>query len=156
VRTRSPLSVALDANADTVLEEIIERGLRPGLFSCFAEVGDPAIRNRAANYFASMGGILLDLEAAEGADFGAGDLFLNAETVMAPLLAGELWSLSTYTFKAAAELRGFDSKARALLSSDDNLRRRWLESAPRILKSQRPPQRSLWLTQDEAAALHES
>lgn len=156
VRKRSPLSVALNANPNTAIEEIIARGLSPSLFSCFAEVGDPTSRNRAAQHFASMGATLLDLEAKEELDSEAGDLFLNAETVMAPLLAGELWSLSTYTFKAAAELRGFDSKARALLSSDDHLRRRWLESAPRILQSQRPPQRSLWLTQDEAEALHES
>lgn len=155
IRKQAPLSVALQADPDRVLEEILERGLAPDVFSCFDGRGRQALVERACLHFVSLGAQLIDFQAGSDHPSAHGDLISPADTLIARLVAKEHWTMVACTFPSQAELHGFDALALSLLPSSDILRRRWLEGAPRILQRERPPHRLLWLTgeeQDELAA----
>jgi urocanate hydratase len=147
LRKHSPLAVALNAEPIPTLAEILERGLAPQLFTSFLRT-NPRI-NEAANSLHFIGATLINFTEASEPIPG----IQSAQTILAPLLKNTGWTLHTFTFETAPALRTFDAKALNLLSPEDNLRRRWLESAPRILQRQRPPHRTLWLTESEAQAL---
>ncbi len=158
VRKRAPLSVALNADPFLTLTEILERGLTPQLFATFLSPSNltPAqttTLTHGARQFQSQGASLIDFS-------GESTLhpvpFTPSDTLLTPLLAERHWTLQTLTFDTPAALRAFDAKALTLLSPEDphdTLRRRWLEAAPRILQRQRPPHRSLWLTESESSAI---
>ena len=150
IRRGSPLSVALDLDPSTALAEIAERGLVPQLFSVFT----PAVPD------VSQRAVQLHQLGSDVISFQEGNLppdpmpaFRNSQPLLDNLLEQHSWQLVTRTFQTPAELRSFDARALNLLSPKDTLRRRWLHSVARILQRQRPPQRSLWLTAEEAAAL---
>jgi urocanate hydratase len=147
VRKRAPLSVALNADPVLTLDVILERGLAPQLFANFLP-SRPRVVEVAAELHA-LGAILIDFnEITE-------DLpgFRSSQSILAPILEGNGWTLQNFIFDTPAELRAFDAAALALLPPEDTLRRRWLEAAPRILQRQRPPARTLWLTERETATL---
>jgi urocanate hydratase len=147
VRKQTPLSVALNADPILTLDEIHERGLAPQLFATFLP-SHPRIA-QAATHLHFLDAALVDftdaIEPASG--------FQPSRPILTPLLEARGWTLQTFTFDTPADLRSFDTEALALLPSEDTLRRRWLESAPRILQRQRPPHRTLWLTDSETGAL---
>jgi urocanate hydratase len=157
VRKRSPLSVALAVDPLQALSEVLERGLAPQLFSCFVVAVDASSAQKqlitdASSHLAGLGAAHVNF--ADDMPTAVGEGVRTAASLIAPLLEQQRWTLHTLTFSTPAELRRFDERALSLLPPEDRLRRRWLEAAPRILQRQRPPQRSLWLTQDEAEALH--
>lgn len=161
VRKRAPLSVALAIDPAHAIPEILERGLVPQLFSCFVVAADALSAQSqliadASLRLASLGTALVSFADDTSMDTptATGEEVRSAASSIAPLLEQQGWTLHTLTFSTPAELRGFDGRALSLLPLEDRLRRRWLEAAPRILQRQRPPQRSLWLTQEEAEALH--
>ena len=147
VRKHSPLSVALNTDPIPTLAEVLERGLAPQLFATFLPQR-PRI-TEAATTLHSIGATLIDL--TESPEPPAG--FQSAQTILTPYLKDGGWTLQTFTFDTPSTLRAFDAKALDLMPPEDTLRRRWLESAPRLLQRQRPPQRALWLTQSETQAL---
>lgn len=149
VRKHAPLAVALNADPLPTLAEILERGLAPQVFASFVST-NPRI-NDAANALHTIGATLIDFTEATEHIPGS----QSAQTILTPLLKDKGWTLQTFTFETPAALRAFDATALSLLPPEDNLRRRWLESAPRILQRQRPPHRTLWLTQLEATTLEE-
>jgi hypothetical protein len=154
VRKRAPLSVALNADPVTTLNEILERGLSPQIFSTFLTPPDLAPElsttlTLAAQRFQSQGAALINFSETPNPQPSP---FAPGEALLAPLLTERQWTLNTFPFVTPADLRAFDAKALPLFSAEnpnDALRRRWLEAAPRILQRQRPPQRSLWLTESE-------
>ena len=122
LRQRRPLSVGLEGNPETLLQEIIERGVLPQAFT-------NRTRKQTANTFLSQGAIILDQRILTTP---------NSEL-----------QLQTFTFNTPAELAAFDNRAFELMPPHDTLRRRWLQSAPRILHRERPLHRTLWLTDHE-------
>jgi urocanate hydratase len=146
VRKHAPLSIALTADPILVLNEILERGLAPQLFATFLPP-TPHIAQVAAT-LQSLGATLVDFTGNT-----ASPGFQSSQSILAPFLNQHGWHLQTLTFETPAVLRAFDAEALAFLPPEDTLRRRWLEAAPRILQRQRPPQRSLWLTQHETEIL---
>jgi hypothetical protein len=153
LRKQAPLSVALQADPFLTLAEIFHRGLSPQLFSAFLPPSDLTPQQiealtQAADRFQSQGASLIDFNTNP-----TSRAFTPGSQLLTPLLDQQNWNLETHTFDTTASLRAFDAKALTLLSSKDTLRRRWLEAAPRILQRQRPPQRSLWLTQAETDSL---
>ena len=82
--------------------------------------------------------------------------FRSSQSILAPLLEGNGWTLQNFIFDTPTELRSFDAAALALLPPEDTLRRRWLDAAPRILQRQRPPGRTLWLSEFETASLRKA
>ncbi|HTH52902.1 MAG TPA: hypothetical protein VL495_03060 [Edaphobacter sp.] len=150
LRQHRPLSVVLNAPIRPVLAEIAERGLAPQLFSSFFP-WTPDLASFALE-LNQLGTTLLDLDENSPTGHPLPGL-LSASPLLASLLERNQWKLYTATFESASSLRDFDSRALQYLSPTENLRRRWLESAPRLLHRQRPPQRVLWLTSAEAADL---
>ncbi len=156
VRKHAPLSVALNAKPFQVLNEILDRGLSPQLFSIFLAPAaltpeQSTTLTQAAHQFQSQGASLIDFSGDPHPAH-----FTPSDTLLIPLMAERHWTLQTLTFDTPAALRAFDAKALTLLSHEDPydaLRRRWLEAAPRILQRQRPPHRSLWLTEAESSAI---
>lgn len=148
VRKRSPLAVALNAEPIPTVAEILERGLAPQVFATFLPQ-NPHI-NEGAAALHSIGAALIDFTETTEPLPG----FQSAQVILNPFLKDRGWTLQTFNFDTLPALRAFDAKALDLLPPEDTLRRRWLESAPRILQRQRPPHRALWLTQSEAQALN--
>jgi len=145
-RKGAPLSVALNADPEPALEEILERGLAPQLFASF--LPRTLHITEAASGLQSLGTTLVDFREDE-----LSPAFRNSAFLLAPLLRSKGWSLHTVTFDTLADLRAFDTRAFSLLDEQDTVRRRWLQAAPRILPRQQPPVRSLWLTVEEAHTL---
>lgn len=156
VRKQTPLSVALNADPLSTLDDILDRGLAPQLFSTF--LPQYTRISQAAATFRSFGASLIDFSEATFSLPG----FRPSSSIIGPLLQARGWTLHTFSFDSTAALRSFDSRALETLppasASDqpDTLRRRWLESAPRILRRQQPPHRTLWLTRPEADSLRGS
>ncbi|HEY2038491.1 MAG TPA: hypothetical protein VGG95_02445 [Edaphobacter sp.] len=150
LRKGSPLSVALDLDPASALAEIAERGVAPQLFSVFY-TDVPGIHQRSLE-LQQVGAELISFENDDlNPDAMPG--FRSSEPLLSSLVEQRSWQLVTRTFETANALRVFDARALDLLSSEDTLRRRWLQSAPRILQRQRPPQRSLWLSPEEEGIL---
>jgi len=147
IRKQTPLSVALNADPILTLAEILERGLAPQLFATFLPLSSEI--TQAAATLHSFGAILIDLTEAPEPPPG----FQSRHSLLTPLIESRGWKLQAFAFDTPSALRSFDTEALKLLSTEDTLRRRWLEAAPRILQRQRPPQRALWLTEIETATL---
>ncbi len=146
IRKGAPLSVALSADPGLVLNEILERGLAPQLFTSFLPRNEHIVE--AADRLRALGGTLVDFHS----DRPPAN-FQSSKSFLAPVLQNQRWSLHTFTFDSLAALRAFDAKAVSLLQEHDTLRSRWLHAAPKILRRQHPPARSLWLTPDEFQTL---
>ena len=152
VRKHAPLSVALDADPFLALNEILERGLSPQLFSTFLPPSgltpeQISTLTQAVRQFQSEGTSLIDFSSGEITFFTPSDKLLS------PLVTERHWTLHTPTFATPAALRVFDARALSLLPETDPLRRRWLLAAPRILQRERPIRRALWLTDHESQIL---
>ena len=153
VRKHAPLSVALQIDPFLALNEILDRGLLPQLFSTFLPsshltTDQTVALTQSALHFQTQGASLIDFTQSNA------QTFTSSDALLIPLLAERHWTLHTFPFDTPAALRSFDAHALSFLSPDETLRRRWLEAAPRILQRQRPPQRSLWLTESELSAIN--
>jgi Urocanase Rossmann-like domain len=140
VRKHLPLSVGLQGNPAQVLDEILERGVSPQLFTDITNGPTCAARRKLQ----SLGGVVIDFDGRptlEGT--------LDANTLLGTFLHQQQWQLRTVTFNTSAALRAFDARALSSLQEGDQLRRRWLQAAPRILQRERPIHRVLWLTDEE-------
>lgn len=146
VRKQSPLSVALNMNPDSALQEIIGRGLAPSLFACFAGIGALQMRVQASNHFASLGTTLLDFGSTANLPVHPA---ISSASLINSLIDSKGWSLACFSFQSSGALRTFDAEVLKLLPGGDHMRRAWMQSVPRILQRQRPPCRYLWLTADE-------
>jgi len=151
VRRHAPLSVALNSAPLPALEEITERGLAPQLFTSFL-LSDPRI-SEVALRLQSHGATLIHFGEEEDSADQPQESFRSSRSLLAPLLEQQSWQLHTFTFDTPVALRHFDAQALVSLPAEETLRRRWLESAPRLFLRQRPPQRTLWLTKEEIQAL---
>jgi len=136
VRKRRPLSVGLEGNPSTVLDEIVERGVAPELFT------GPVAHPEAAAHFRVLGALILPFDDPAA---------ISAAGALEEFLSTHPWQLRTFAFTTAAELRAFDARALTLIPTEDRLRRQWLVSASRIFPRER--HRVLWLTEEEAHTL---
>lgn len=130
VRKGRPLSVGLQGEPAVLLLEILERGVLPELFT------RPELTEAAA-IFEAQGVTVLNVSVAD----------------VVP--SSPQWRLRSFTFSGQAERRDFDTRALDLLSVEDRLRRKWLDTAPRVLPREAEIRRVLWLTDDEAERLLE-
>jgi len=153
LRKAAPLSVALKADPNAVLREILERGLKPQLFSRFCGLAESDLVKRSSEHFAAMGVELVDFESPTRADAQVFPRTSNA--IVAPLLARQGWALTTFNVPNPTDLRELDRSLLGLLQPEDDLRRRWLDGISKILQQrQRPLQRCVWLTRDEQERLN--
>ncbi len=113
IRQRRPLSVGLEGDPEDLLHEILERASSPS--------SSPApLTPKPPPPSSPRGATILDLEAA----------------LTSP---NPGWHLQTFTFDTSSGLRDFDAHALSLLSPEDTLRRRWLQSAPPTPPPRSPP-----------------
>jgi hypothetical protein len=145
VRKRLPLSVGLQGNPAQVLDEILERGVSPQLVT---DTGNGPLHAATQRKLQSLGASVMDFD---GRPTSEGNL--DANTLLDAFLRQQHWHLRTVTFNTSAALRSFDSRALSSLQESDQLRRSWLQAAPRILQRERPIRRVLWLTEQEGQHL---
>jgi urocanate hydratase len=141
VRQKRPLSVGLEANPSSTLQELLARGVAPQLVA--TTITDPAL-----TVFQSEGTPILSL-----ADNLAIPGAINTANLLNNLLYQTHWTPHDLTFSDTQTLRDFDTRALALVPDEDTLRRTWLTSAPRLFSRERPPHRVLYLTPGEQAQL---
>ncbi|MCL2659327.1 MAG: hypothetical protein FWD64_02240 [Acidobacteriaceae bacterium] len=147
VRKHTSIVVGLHNDVIGSLDEILERGLVPQLFTSFLPPDENASVPKATDFFRSHGAILVDF--GEGSTSG----FQSSRSLLEATMQEAGWQLHNFAFDSHESLRAFDARAAALIPPEDTLRRRWMEGVPRVLHRQRPRQRSLWLTESERIAI---
>ena len=154
IRKHLPLSVGLQGHPSLILKELLERGVRPELF--IGQPGDSGQRtpeeqaayDDAIRQFKSLGALIVDFDGNPSATG-----VINAENLLDTFVRSQQWHLRSFVLSTPATLRAFDSRALSLIPTDDNIRRKWLQAAPRILPRERPIRRVLWVTSQEEQAL---
>jgi hypothetical protein len=147
VRKHRPLSVGLQGNPAHILEELLERGVSPQLFT---DLTDNPAHYKAAHSFQSSGALIVRFDCNPGFE---ADGAIDADALIDTFVHPRHWHLRSFVLNAPAALRAFDAQALSLIPEDDSFRRRWLQSAPRILQRERPIRRTLWVTEAEEQAL---
>jgi hypothetical protein len=147
VRKRLSLSVGLQGNPTLVLQELLERGVAPELFT---DLTGNISHREAVRAFKSFGALIVRFDSTLPI---RDEESLDANSTLNTFLHDRQWLLHSFPFDTQAALRAFDAHALTLIPEDDLLRRRWLQAAPRILQRERPIRRALWVTEQEKQIL---
>ena len=147
VRKHRPLSVGLQGNPAHILEELLERGVSPQLF---ADLTNNPAHHKAAHSFQSSGALIVRFDSNPGFE---ADGAIDADALIDTFVHPRHWHLRSFALDTPAALRAFEAQALSLITEDDSFRRRWLQSAPRILQRERPIHRTLWVTEAEERTL---
>jgi len=156
IRQRWPVSVTLEAAPDAAVNELMDRGVLPQLFTELRshDSGDeaaalsPATRARALQSFAPLSTLLLDFDGSHSAVEGD----VNAVAELDATTRQRGLQLESFPFANGAELRAFDARLQAVIPVED-ARHRWCVAAPRFFHRERPHRRAAYLTAEEAATL---
>ncbi len=164
IRKRSPVSVGLTLSSSAALDELIERGVLPQIFTAFRPTGDtsPALANptgaaaldrtaqdRAALRFAALGTQIVDFD---GLLTAAGRV--DTATPLQSYTQERGLRLASFGFASGEQLRAFDARLLRTLPTVD-ARARWCAAAPRFFHRERPHRRVVFLTDAEVARLGE-
>jgi urocanate hydratase len=147
IRQRKPVSVGLTLTPAAALEELLDRGVLPELFTAFgtdAVALDAAVGDQAARRFAALGSAIVDFDHTLQAEPG----LIDAEARLAEFTGGRGWRLESRVFAAAEELRAFDARLLEIVPAADP-RHRWCAAAPRFFHRERPHRRVVYLTAAE-------
>jgi hypothetical protein len=147
VRKHLPLSVGLQGNPAQVLQEILERGVTPELFT---DLTGNSASQKAFQSFKSAGALIVHFDSTHPI---SDEESLDANATLNTFIHDRQWLLHSFPLDTTTALRAFDVHALALLPEDDLLRRRWLQAAPKILQRERPISRALWVTEPEKQIL---
>jgi urocanate hydratase len=150
VRKHLPLSVGLQGNPTLILQELLERGVSPQLFTDLTHNPDHL---EAILRFKASGTLIVNFDTNRSVEEEEG--ILNADALIEAFVHPRRWHLDSFLFDTPAGLRTFDTYAMSLIPEDDSLRRRWLLSAPRILHRERPIHRAFWVTEDDRELLQQ-
>jgi Urocanase Rossmann-like domain len=156
IRKRQPLSVALEANPQPALRELLDRGVLPQLFTAFAlspEDPDETAYLDAAKRFQAQGASLVDFSSTLDSLPSA----IASSDVLNSYTAEHALSLESFPFDSPAALRTFDARVLHLIPTEDP-RHRWATTAPRHFHcshSTKAPSytRALFVTAKEKASL---
>ncbi len=138
VRKHLPLSVGLQANLLETLQELLDRGVAPQLFTDLSHLEARAF----ARSFKSNGAIIMDFDRTNPEA-------IDADALLETTLAQSHWHLESFPQPTPSALRAFDARALNLIAPEDTLRSKWLHAAPKILPRESPLCRTLWLTRHE-------
>jgi hypothetical protein len=147
IRKHLPLSVGLQASPTLILDELLERGVVP---DSFTDLSSNPAHKEAGSRFRSQGASILAFDRNAEGDT------INVDAQLEAFLHQQGWQLKNFIFESSTAQRAFDTRALSLMPQDDQLRRKWLQAAPRILKRERPHRRVLWLTGHEDQLLNPS
>jgi urocanate hydratase len=153
IRQRRPVSLALEAAPDAALNELLDRGVLPELFTV-VEADAPALnqanRERALQSFASLGTLLVDFD---GPPASAPGILIASAQLHALTLQRGLY-LEPFSFANGEELRAFDARLLEIIPTNDPWHK-WCVAAPRFFHRERPHRRVVYLTAEEAATLRQ-
>jgi urocanate hydratase len=152
IRKHLPLSVGLQGNQAAILQELIDRGVAPELFTGLNQLAPAA----ATQSFKSSGAIIVDFNPSLPSHEASRPEAVNAESMLESILAQHQWQIESFAQSTPSALRAFDLRALSLISPEDTLRTKWLHAAPRILPRESPLHRTLWVTAAESETLQKS
>jgi indole-3-glycerol phosphate synthase len=133
-----------------VLEELLERGVQPELFTdCRTHHGTAASSLHHSIQRLQQNGALILAFTPTSPIAGSMDMAARLEV----FLDEQHWQLESFRVESAAAMKHFDARALSMLTENDTLRRQWLRSASRMVQRQRPLHRTLWCTSEEKRML---
>jgi urocanate hydratase len=145
IRQRRAVSVGLTLGWAAALDELLDRGALPEMFTSFADGAGAAEVEAAARAFATLGTLLAAFDGPSGE-------FIDASARLQRFIeAGEL-HLEAAVFSSSEELRAFDARLAEVIPATDP-RQRWCAGAPRFFHRDRPYRRVSYLTADERERL---
>jgi hypothetical protein len=144
IRQRRPVSVGLTLGAGAALEELVDRGVLPELFTAVG--ADPTIVGAGARAFAGMGTRVVDWDGS------LKDVGLDRSAILDGYVTERGLRLQAFSFASGSELRGFDARIAQVVPAGDK-RLRWCGGAPRFFHRERPYRRVAYLTAAERDAL---
>lgn len=140
IRQHKPVSVALEMDEASALDELLDRGVRPELYTSFAGGEVAAIADRAAARFQAFGSATVHFRGSSSS--------LEVDEVLEEFTSRHGLISVSLPFSNGEELRARDAELLQLVPPDDP-RRRWLASAPRFFHRERPHRRLVYLTAAE-------
>ena len=149
IRQRRPVSVGLTLGSTEALEELVDRGVLPELFTVFRRDADALVPatatwDRVMGTFGALGTIIVDFDGSFPSLAGV----IDAAALFDSFTAERGHHLESFAFASAEELRTFDARLLELIPSTD-MRHRWCASAPRFFHRERPYRRVVFLTKEE-------
>jgi urocanate hydratase len=149
VRQRRPVSVGLTLDSTLALDELVDRGVLPELFTVFRSDADAVVPatatwDRALQAFTFLGTIIADFDQS----FSGVEGILDARSRLANFTTERGLTLESFAFDSAEQLRAFDWRLMQLIPATDS-RHRWCATAPRIFHRERPHRRVVFLTVEE-------
>jgi urocanate hydratase len=140
VRQHRPLSVGLIADVDSILNEMVERGVLPDLLLIGPnQSAQPLIQNRSIKALESEG---MPVRLPVDPD----DRLAAQSTLILPGIG----HVEVYLPAAnAVDLRAVDARLLTILPPDDLVRRRWIQRVPQYLRDARTGGRWMWLSEEE-------
>jgi hypothetical protein len=155
IRKGQPVSVALERDPSAALDELLERGVLPRLFTVPAhelQAAEMARYSSAAETWHALGALVLDFGPLRDLPFA-----IDVEARFTAAIAARRWALESFDFDSSGALRSFEERLRERIPEDDP-RRPWIAAASRHFHRNRaagesPYQRVLLLTEAESARL---
>jgi hypothetical protein len=151
IRQRKPIGVGLELASILAMDELLERGLLPQLFTVCDSAEMPVDRvlyDSAVALFKPLGCQIVQFDQSLDS---LADVSETRNRLEAHLAERSL-CLESFSFDSVAALRSFDARLQALISSDDP-RHRWVTVAPVLFHRDRPLTRVAFLTESEQATL---
>jgi urocanate hydratase len=156
IRKHQPLSVALEADSQPAITELLDRGVLPQLYTAFArspEDPDKAEYIDAASRFQAQGASLVDFNSTLRSLPSA----IDSSDVLNSYTAEHALTLESFSFDSAAALRTFDARVLDLIPTEDP-RHRWATAAARHFHRGRFTKaqsytRAIFVTAQEKASL---
>ena len=160
IRQRRPVSVGLAMEPNAALNELIDRGVRPEIFTAFGAEGDASgaaadsivadALDRAARAFAAHRAMVVDFDGSLAALAGV----MNASARLEGYTREYGLRLASFEFADGSELRAFDARLLQMIPATD-ARARWCAAAPRFFHRERPHRRVVLLTGEEVERVGE-
>jgi urocanate hydratase len=152
IRQRRPVSVGLAMGGTAAVEQLLERGVLPQLFTAYgsgseaagtAGLGDAAL-DAAAWQFLRQGCQIVDFDGSLGGVAGAIDAYAR----LGQFIHERGLQYESLAFASGEELRAFDARLLEVIPAGD-ARHRWCAAVGRFFHRERPSRRVAFLTPKE-------
>ena len=153
IRQRRPVSVGLTLDSSAAVDELIDRGVLPELFTVFRRDGDVVVPttatwDRAMRAFGGPGSVVVDFDESFPGLAGV----IDGSARLAAFIDEQGLQQDSFVVGSAEELRAFDARLAVVIPATD-VRQRWCVSASRFFHRERPYRRVGYLTADERTAV---
>ena len=153
IRRRRPLSVGLQGDRAPILQELIDRGIAPKLFS---DMTEGVSLDYAFDFKRHSGTQIIDFNQSMGSTEAGGLEAIEADNFIQTILDRHQWHLASFAQPTLSALHAFDARALTVINPEDSMRRRWLQLAPKVLPRELPLRRCLFVSSQESELLAHS